>query len=141
MNAKSVDWYNYCLIEVANNALTMWHENVTNGPDTNTMESSSENFSLGQGLAAGSDSVINRPFILSNNLPGPATVNSQGAFKPVFKQREWYTQRGPQVINWEELGTNNSGTSQTRQICRAPEPPPPHENKVVEIPPEPNQAN
>ena len=23
MNAKSVDWYNYCLIEVANNALTM----------------------------------------------------------------------------------------------------------------------
>ena len=53
MNAKSVDWYNYCLIEVANNVLTMWHESVTNEPDTNTMESSSENFSLGQEIAAG----------------------------------------------------------------------------------------
>ena len=74
------------------------------------MESSSENFSLGQGIAAGSGNVINRPFNLSNNSPGSATVNIQGAFKPVFKQREGYAQRGPQVINWEELGTNNPGT-------------------------------
>ena len=141
MNAESVDWYNYCLIEVANNALTMWHEGVTDGPDTNATRGLSESFTLGQGIAAGSGSVVNRLVNLSNNPPGPVTANTQGAFKPVFRQKEGYVQRGPQIINWDELRTNNPGTSQTTQICRASEPPPSHENKIVEITPEQNQAN
>ena len=133
MNAKSVDWYNYCLIEVANNALTMWHEGVTNGPDTNATGGLSESFALGQGIAAGSSSLVNRPVNLSNN--------PSGAVKPVFRQKEGYVQRSPQITNWGELGTNNPGTSQTTQNCRAAEPPPSHENKIVEITPEQNQTN
>ena len=141
MNAKSIDWYNYCLIEVANNALTMWHETVTSGPGTNTVESPNENFPLGQGIPAATGSVINRPFNLPNNSPGAVNVNSQVAFKPGYRPREGYTQKGPQVLNWDELRTNNPGTSQNRQSCRATEPPPSHENRVIEVPPEPNQTN